>query len=121
MDVALDRQALVALQADLGGDRGVVVELADSFLREAPRLVALAIDGAAKGDAKSLHRAVHTLKSNAATFGARRLSDLCRALEAEAAVAVPADAPARAAAVAAEWGRVERELRAWRAGDGHQK
>jgi HPt (histidine-containing phosphotransfer) domain-containing protein len=35
-------------------------------------------------DLTSLHRAAHTLKSNASDFGALELADLCRELEAKA-------------------------------------
>jgi HPt (histidine-containing phosphotransfer) domain-containing protein len=35
-----------------------------------------------RGDADGLRRAAHTLKSNAATFGAAALAELCQELEA---------------------------------------
>jgi HPt (histidine-containing phosphotransfer) domain-containing protein len=52
-------------------------ELIDAFLQNAPGLV-----GELAGDqAEEVRRAAHTLKSNARTFGATDLADLCQKLE----------------------------------------
>lgn len=63
----------------VGGDE-FVAELTQTFLADAPGLLA-ALHGS---DVAEVHRAAHTLKSNAATFGATRLSNLCLELEAQA-------------------------------------
>jgi HPt (histidine-containing phosphotransfer) domain-containing protein len=51
------------------------------FADDAPALIAAARDGLGRGDAAEVRRAAHTLKSNAATFGAHFLSDLSREAE----------------------------------------
>jgi two-component system sensor histidine kinase/response regulator len=80
----LDAAALGAVFAMLGDDPEALAEIVGAFLDEAPlRLVELR-DGAAAGDAALVGRAAHTLKANAAMFGAVRLEQLCRDLEAAA-------------------------------------
>jgi HPt (histidine-containing phosphotransfer) domain-containing protein len=65
----------------VGGDTAFVGELIEQFRSDAPELLASARSALAAGDAAELRRAAHTLKSNAATFGAGRLADRSRALE----------------------------------------
>ncbi|MEA3143016.1 MAG: Hpt domain, partial [Thermoplasmata archaeon] len=67
---AVDEGVLRALLDDMGGDAEVVKELVQSYLEEAPRLLAEARAALAAGDAATVQRAVHTLKSTSATFGA---------------------------------------------------
>ena len=56
-------------------------DLIAQLLTDAPALVETAWAALERGDASEVHRAAHTLKSNAATFGAHRLADMCRELE----------------------------------------
>ena len=53
----------------------------DTFLSDAPALVATLRTTYEQGQADGLRRAAHTLKSNGQTFGAGRFSALCRELE----------------------------------------
>ena len=53
----------------------------DTFLGEAPALVATLRSSQEGGDAELLRRAAHTLKSNGQTFGAADFAELCRELE----------------------------------------
>jgi HPt (histidine-containing phosphotransfer) domain-containing protein len=53
----------------------------DTFLSDAPALVAALRTTHEKGDTEGLRRAAHTLKSNGQTFGAGRFSELCQELE----------------------------------------
>jgi HPt (histidine-containing phosphotransfer) domain-containing protein len=76
----LDQSALQALLANVG-DADFVRELADSFLAQAPGQVVELRRAAEQGQAAELRRLAHTLKSNAATFGATGLAESCRALE----------------------------------------
>jgi CheY-like chemotaxis protein len=85
------------------GDRDFVVELVDTFLRDAPALLE-ALRGA---DAEQVHRAAHTLKSNAEVFGATRLTGLSRELE-----RTPGGAAHLVARIDEEYARVEAALRA---------
>ena len=57
-------------------------ELIDTFLEDAPKLLAEMKSALATGNVDSFRRASHSLKSNAATFGAGRLAELAKELEA---------------------------------------
>lgn len=56
-------------------------ELIDTFLDDAPKLVSQIRAALEAQDADSFRRAAHSLKSNAATFGAARLAELAKELE----------------------------------------
>src|SRR5690606_17213726 len=77
----LDEQALARLQASMGGDESFLQELIDSFLAEAPQLLATMQQGMTTGNAGEVRLAAHSLKSLAADFGATRLNELARELE----------------------------------------
>jgi PAS domain S-box-containing protein len=77
--VALESSVLAQLEATLG--ERATRELIDAFLAEGPKLISTMTDALDRGDAAELRRAAHTLKSNAATFGATALSELARDLE----------------------------------------
>ncbi len=68
----------------------------------------------AGGEAPTLSRAAHSLKSSAATFGALRLSQRCAALEQASKGRITGDAPAFLAAVEAEYVRARTELEKYR-------
>jgi GAF domain-containing protein/CheY-like chemotaxis protein len=78
---SIDERALTRLSEGTGGDEGFVSELIEQFVTEAPDLVAGMRTGFDAGDADGVRRAAHTLKSNAATFGANELAAGCAALE----------------------------------------
>jgi PAS domain S-box-containing protein len=73
--------ALERLMQTIGDDRGLLATLIDTFLDDVPRLVDGAKQGLRQGQADEVRRAAHTLKSDGATFGAMRLSELSRQLE----------------------------------------
>lgn len=77
----VDEGTLRQLIDDMGGDMEVVRELMQSFLEEAPKLIAEGRQAAAASDAATLQRALHTLKSTSATFGALPLSAAAKAIE----------------------------------------
>ncbi len=56
-------------------------ELIDTFLDDAPKLIAQMRAALEVQDADSFRRAAHSLKSNAATFGAMELAELAKGLE----------------------------------------
>lgn len=56
-------------------------ELVDTFLDDAPKMLAELQASLKAGSAESFRRAAHSLKSNAATFGAMHLAELARELE----------------------------------------
>jgi len=109
---AIDPAVLEKLRTDIGGDETTMRELADAFFRQTPELLDEARRGAA-GEPRRLHRAAHTIKSSANTFGAGRLTELARALEADAVAGPVPDADARVQALSDEYARVARELETW--------
>lgn len=78
----LDPAALENLREMIGGDDAFLQELIDTFLGEAPQLLADMRQAVENEDAPLLRLAAHTLKSNSAEFGAMTLSSLCKQLEA---------------------------------------
>jgi len=80
-DDLIDEAVLARLADGTGGDEGFVSELIEQFVVDAPRLVAAGRSGLEAGDAEEVRRAAHTLKSNAATFGANALAGRSRDLE----------------------------------------
>jgi len=67
------------LQEAAGAD--FVDELVDTFLAEAPGMLAELRTARADGDAVRFRRAAHSLKSNGLTFGATAFAARARALE----------------------------------------
>lgn len=68
-----------ALKETTGVD--FIGELIDSFVEDTPGQIANIKTAIAAQDAESFRRAAHTVKSNAATFGANELAALARELE----------------------------------------
>lgn len=75
----IDARAFEGLQAQAGAD--FVLTLVDAFVEEAPQLLLALRQAAAQGDDARFEDAAHSLKSNAAAFGATRLAELARRLE----------------------------------------
>ena len=78
----IDRDTIEAL-VELGGDDGkaLLKELVDLFLADSPpRLQAIEAAYVA-GDARTLERTAHALKSRCTNLGAKHLADLCKKLE----------------------------------------
>jgi PAS domain S-box-containing protein len=111
----LDPAALDRLAQTIGADHpGLLPELVDTYLRDAPRLVEAARRGLQRGRADEVRRTAHTLKSNAATFGATSLTDLSRQLEALAGSGTLEGAADLIARVEEEHERVRTALEAMR-------
>lgn len=89
---ALAVDAALAQLEETVGDREFVAELIDDFLAELPAQLAALQTASSEGDAELVHRIAHTLKSNAATFGAEALASACRELEQSARAGEPAQA-----------------------------
>jgi len=109
---AVDPSVLARLAESMGGDETFVAELIEQFVIDSPALVKAARHGLEAGDADEVRRAAHTLKSNAATFGANELADRCRRLEADARSGTLDDGLARIDAIDDELARVHAALRA---------
>jgi HPt (histidine-containing phosphotransfer) domain-containing protein len=56
-------------------------ELIDTFLEDAPKMIAEIKSALAANNADTFRRASHSMKSNAATFGAGQLAALAKELE----------------------------------------
>lgn len=80
-DNIIDRTALAGLMESFGGDLQFFAEMLDAFFEDSPRQLAAIRAGLAAGDAESVRRSAHSLKSNCASFGALALSGQCRELE----------------------------------------
>lgn len=80
--VIVDERALARL--DRIGDNEFVVEMIELFLENAPQRLEAARTAFDDGDVRTLHRAVHSLKSTAANLGARALQSTAEAAEARA-------------------------------------
>ncbi|MDQ4145636.1 MAG: response regulator, partial [Actinomycetota bacterium] len=79
----LDPQALERLLASLGeGAERFIGELIEAFIVDAHETLVTLRKAIEEQSAEDLRRAAHTLKSNAASFGARALEASCRQLEA---------------------------------------
>lgn len=78
-DTTIDLATFNELRATAGED--FVAELVDTFLEEAPQMLA-ELRGALKdADVDRFRRAAHSLKSNSHTFGAKTLGAMARDLE----------------------------------------
>jgi HPt (histidine-containing phosphotransfer) domain-containing protein len=75
----IDMNTFEGLKESIGAD--YIGELIDAFLDDAPNLLAQMRSALANKDAESFRRAAHSMKSNAATFGAMELSMLAKELE----------------------------------------
>jgi GAF domain-containing protein/CheY-like chemotaxis protein/HPt (histidine-containing phosphotransfer) domain-containing protein len=106
----VDASVLDRLAESMGGDDAFVTELIEQFVTDSPALVAAARRGLEAGDADEVRRAAHTLKSNAATFGANELADRSSRLEAAAKAGGLDDGLAQIEAIDEELGRVHAAL-----------
>src|ERR1700690_1629629 len=79
MTSVIDRNAFEDLKQMAGAD--FIGELIDTFLEDAPQLIAQLHSALTSNDAETFRRAAHSLKSNAASFGASHLSGLAKELE----------------------------------------
>ena len=111
-DLALDQSALDQLLETIGGDREFLAELIDTYLGDSPRLFGELRDGLAAGDATTVRRAAHTLKSTSASLGANRLAATCRDIESAAGSGDLAGLAARAELAQGEFEGVAVALRA---------
>ena len=109
MATAIDPIAFAELQATAGAD--FVRELIDTFLEEAPPMLAELREALAGARAEPFRRAAHSLKSNASTFGAATLAAMARDLELQG---LEAATPAALAALAQQYEAAAAELKALR-------
>ena len=83
MDAGVINRAIFdALEESVGGE--FIIVIVDAFLEETSQLMEALKKSLSTGDADAFRRAAHSMKSNAATFGAMQLSEQARELEAMA-------------------------------------
>lgn len=75
----IDTAVFAELQTTTGPE--FTVELVDTFLEEAPGMIAELWNARSAGDNERFQRAAHSLKTNANTFGAVKLATQARELE----------------------------------------
>jgi len=104
MNESVIEQAVFAeLQSTAGAE--FAVELVNTFLEEAPGILAELRNARAEGDAELFRRSAHSLKSNGNTFGASRFAAMARELELAGLNADPARDLDALAALDAEYAR----------------
>jgi len=111
LPAAVDPQVLANLRELQDPDEpDFVVELIDHLLAETPVRLASIGDAIAAGNAQSLNRLAHSLKSSCGNLGAMHLSSLCALLERAGADNQLEPAPALLAQAHAEFDRVKAAL-----------
>jgi HPt (histidine-containing phosphotransfer) domain-containing protein len=111
---AIDVATYDALKETTGAE--FAVELVDTFLEEAPRMLETLRQSLARDDADAFRRAAHSLKSNSNTFGALALGRMARELELSGADAVKLAGTAPLTSLEREYARVVDALKSLRDG-----
>ncbi|HZI82704.1 MAG TPA: Hpt domain-containing protein [Casimicrobiaceae bacterium] len=104
----IDRSVYEELKLTAGAD--FVRELVDTFLSEAPRMLAELRRALDANDADRFRRAAHSLKSNSNTFGASSLAAMARKLELGGFGAARDNGGEPLSALAGEYARVAQAL-----------
>jgi CheY-like chemotaxis protein/HPt (histidine-containing phosphotransfer) domain-containing protein len=108
---AIEREALESLREMAGENASeMLIEVIDSYLEDAPKLLHTISTAIAQGDAAALRQAAHTLNSTSATLGATTLSKFCKELEATGRAGTVEGALERLPQLAAESERVKAAL-----------
>ena len=104
----IDRSVFEELKTTAGAD--FVHELVDTFLTEAPGMLAELRHALAANEADRFRRVAHSLKSNSNTFGASSLAAMAKNLELGGFAVARVDGGAPLTALTTEYGRVAKEL-----------
>jgi CheY-like chemotaxis protein/HPt (histidine-containing phosphotransfer) domain-containing protein len=110
----VDRATIDRLVESMG-DAEFVADLLETFTTDAPGMLDQIDSAVGNADVGTVRRIAHTLKSNAATFGASSLSEACRQLEHAAKEGDLARAPGLAQAIRVEYERAHIDLGAVKA------
>jgi len=79
MTSVINRATYDGLKQMVGAD--FIGELVSTFFDDAPRMMSELRTSLSANDPETFRRAAHSMKTNAATFGATELAELARALE----------------------------------------
>ena len=107
----IDPSALQELADTTGAD--FAKELVETFLTDAPNMVAELKAAVDANDPDMFRRAAHSIKSNASLFGAHALADHARSLELSGLSADTAQTATEIATLEAEYDNAATELRAY--------
>lgn len=69
------------LLSEFGGDREILAELRDLFLSQAPPLYSSILEALDSGSVADVVKDAHSLKGACATYGAPRLTMVCKEIE----------------------------------------
>ena len=108
---AIDQSAIDRLRA-IAPDETAFQQLIDSFATNGASTLAQLVDAAGAGNVADVTRFAHTLKSNAASFGASELAEHCATLEAEARGDAIVDLEPQVQAIASAFERARKALTA---------
>jgi CheY-like chemotaxis protein/HPt (histidine-containing phosphotransfer) domain-containing protein len=106
----IDQAAFDELVASTGNDAAFIRELIDTYLTDAPELMAQMRSALAVSDAETFRRAAHSLKSNSASLGAMALSEQAKELEMMGKAGALEGAADKIAAADSEYARVKAAL-----------
>jgi HPt (histidine-containing phosphotransfer) domain-containing protein len=99
-DVVIDQRMLEQFRMlERAGKPGILAQMVAMFVRGSAEQIAAIQAASAAGDAEKLRVTAHTLKSNAASFGATALAECCRVIEHDARAGVGTLWPERLAAL----------------------
>jgi signal transduction histidine kinase/DNA-binding response OmpR family regulator len=111
----LDAEALDRLVDTYSGDTEFIAVVLESFSDEAPAMLKQLREGLGSGETETVRRAAHTLKANAATFGAIPLAALCAELETHARAGDLTDGQEALRQIETVYLTVRTELEQWQA------
>jgi len=106
---AIDQRALDRIRA-IAPDGASFSRLISSFADNGAETLAQLVDAGGAGDVENLTRFAHTLKSNAASFGAVELADRCATLESSARAGTIDDLEGQVSSIAAAFEQARRAL-----------
>jgi HPt (histidine-containing phosphotransfer) domain-containing protein len=106
----LDPAALGDLLSMLGGEFAYLEEIIDSFLEDAPQLLAELEAAIKDGDSSGVRRLAHSLKSNGTDLGANTFTNLCKEMEMLGRSGKLTSSAGLAERITAEFGEVESAL-----------
>ena len=107
----LDQQVLDALRESVAGDDAFLADLVATYLTEGAEHMAEIEEAAAAGDAATIVRPAHSLKSSSAALGAARLSSISRDIEIAGREGRPDGLAASVEQARAAWEATVAELR----------
>ena len=110
----IDPAVFETLKEAVGED--FIGELIETYLNDAPTLIAEIRRNLKEGNADTLRRVAHSLKSNSGNFGATQVVELAKALEMAAKSGTLEGAPEMLTRLEAEYRQAADELRQWAAG-----